>query len=865
MLQSCEDDVLTGQPSWLGNSIYERLQDEGTYQYTLRLIDDLDQTAVLSQTGSRTLFVADDAAYERWFASDNLWGVKSYEELTLAQKKLLLNSAMVKNAYLVELLSNVSGTPPLTGMAMRRPSAVTIYDSVPVIKPAEMPALTGLEDSPGPQSWNKHREKTEGIILMKDATPAPMIHFLPAFMEYNKITDEDLSILTNGVATSTSEAWVNGKQIIERDITCKNGYIHKVADVIEPMSNMAEIIREHDNMSTWSRLIDRFSAPYYSESVTRSYRALYGGNDSIYVLRYFSEWGSQGTSKTYETPDGELVANLLKFDPGWNEYMYSNTMGYDLHYDAGVMIVPTDSALHEWLYGEDGEGKALLTQFGGWDGIPDLTLKELINANMVESFSDKVPSKFDNILDASTQLPLGIEPEDVVASYMGCNGVVYLVDKVFAPKSYSSVSFPAMIREETLNVIYWAADELEFLPYLNSMDSKYSVILPTNNALLTYVDPISYGENKSSMLEFSYDNTQKKVVASRYDCTVDEYGNVTKGLRTQASVGDDVVENRLSDLLDQIIIVGEVEAGKHTYYKSKGGSYVRVENHGVEGSMSFAGAWQMEHDMKLPVQTFYNASNGRSYEVDNMMPLGATKSVYMTLREHSQEEGNDQYSEFLELMLGGDPKSPKTNMLVSSTGTTTKYTCANPTDNNNVRLFENYNYTVYVPTNEAIRDLIDRGILPTWEDFNEADTLYDESEGTDLYSKVAREVIKDRITNFIRYHLQDNSLMIGSEPVTNDYETMLINPANGRFYSLGVNLTNDDLTVEDQLGNVRHVVKTDGLYNNICREYWFKGSGNARTIYMNSDAILHQIDGVLMYEDLKPWKTEVAEKVTEQL
>ena len=48
-LQSCEKDELTGQPSWLGNSIYERLQDDGNYSYTLRLIDDLEQTSVLSQ------------------------------------------------------------------------------------------------------------------------------------------------------------------------------------------------------------------------------------------------------------------------------------------------------------------------------------------------------------------------------------------------------------------------------------------------------------------------------------------------------------------------------------------------------------------------------------------------------------------------------------------------------------------------------------------------------------------------------------------------------------------------------------------------------------------------------------------------
>ena len=47
-LQSCEKDELTGQPSWLGNSIYERLQDDGNYSYTLRLIDDLEQTSVSS-------------------------------------------------------------------------------------------------------------------------------------------------------------------------------------------------------------------------------------------------------------------------------------------------------------------------------------------------------------------------------------------------------------------------------------------------------------------------------------------------------------------------------------------------------------------------------------------------------------------------------------------------------------------------------------------------------------------------------------------------------------------------------------------------------------------------------------------------
>ena len=100
MMTSCDDEVLTGQPSWLGNSIYERLQEDGHYSTVLRLIDDDpdNMKEVLGHTGSKTLFVADDDAYEAWFQNKS-WGVRRYEDLTTAQRKLLLKNAMINNAY----------------------------------------------------------------------------------------------------------------------------------------------------------------------------------------------------------------------------------------------------------------------------------------------------------------------------------------------------------------------------------------------------------------------------------------------------------------------------------------------------------------------------------------------------------------------------------------------------------------------------------------------------------------------------------------------------------------------------------------------------------------------------------------------
>ena len=138
-LTSCsEKDELMDEPSWLGNSIYERLNDEGSYRYTLKLIDDLGQKDVLSQTGSKTVFVSDDNTYDQFF-SQNTWGARKYEDLSVAQKKLLFNSAMVNNAYLIELLSSVSGPKPLKGQCMRRPTAASVFDSVSVMIPVKMP------------------------------------------------------------------------------------------------------------------------------------------------------------------------------------------------------------------------------------------------------------------------------------------------------------------------------------------------------------------------------------------------------------------------------------------------------------------------------------------------------------------------------------------------------------------------------------------------------------------------------------------------------------------------------------------------------------------------------------------------------
>ena len=135
---SCREDYYLDEkePTWLGESIYEFLDEEGTYTYFVRLINDLDYTEVLSKTGSKTLFVVDDATFDAFFAN-NAWGVSSYDELSESHKKLLLNSSMLNNVYFSDMLGYASGR--LEGRTIRRTSAVSVYDDLYKMPGAALP------------------------------------------------------------------------------------------------------------------------------------------------------------------------------------------------------------------------------------------------------------------------------------------------------------------------------------------------------------------------------------------------------------------------------------------------------------------------------------------------------------------------------------------------------------------------------------------------------------------------------------------------------------------------------------------------------------------------------------------------------
>lgn len=844
-LTSCTDkyDLDEKTPDSWGSTIYSWLDEQGNYTNTVRLIDELGLREVLSKTGSKTLFVADDAAFERFY-SKNPWGVRSYEQLSPAQKKMLLNGSMINNSIQSSALSTIEGNPLREGQCMRRFTNLDEWDSVPVIKPSQMPVN---------KYWQRHIDAGKNMVCLRDGSKIPMLLFLQGQMTNNKITNEDYNFLFNNtVSRQDGDASVNGIKVIQQNVRCGNGFIHVTNDVVTPLPNMAELISTKPQCSIYYKLLERFCAPYPDDkdlTLTTEYNRIYNQKvDTVYTMRFIND---KRDNETFETPDGAVIISregaaqkihrpALSFDPGWNAYYsasHKNASEGDIaeQRDMAVMLVPTDKAMMDYW---NGIGKPLSENFSSWDTVDDEVIIELLRLNMLPSFISSVPSKFAGILNDAND-PMGITKNDVDSVWVGCNGAVYQTNKVFSPTAYVCVSFPTLV-DKSMRIIKWAIEECKYNFYLKALGTTYSFFVPNNNGLLEYVDPCSYGKSQLQLLSFRWDD------ATGVSAVIYDYDPET-GARDSVGVTTD--HNRLvgclRDILDTHIVMGNIWDGKHTYYRTKNGTGIRVTNATDEANMTVEGSYQM-YDSKKPIHVKrvwdqrkeVTGGNGKTYILDEQPIMGTRRTV------RDQLEANSQYfQKFLDLLDGSGILSALYN-----SGTPNIDTDDRACGGENVSLFNTYHYTIYVPSNEAIQNLHDTGKLPTWEDVEKK-----RDEGNVLGA--TEDSLK--IVNFLRYHIQDNALYIGAQNETGDFETSLINEKTRRFMMLHAQLKDDEIVVRDGKGNIHRVTKrtyNDGgeekpLYNIQAREYIYEGKSavNATQLYTTSSAVIHLIDSPLEF------------------
>lgn len=870
--QSCQDDydLPKEEPKWLGASIYDFLKTGSpghSYSNYVELIDSLGEKETLAHTGSKTLFVADDAAFERFF-EDNPWGVKSISEMSKSQMRYLFYNSMLDNALLLDMLSSSGPKEDDEGKILRRTTSYPVIDSIPMVEGVDMPRFN--------KYWDALRgtERDAALRIAKDGAAPMMVHFLYDYLKAQTIKASDIEFLfrKNGEQLKTytdNEALIFDRKLVASGvptdgfsddtmtITCKNGYIYRLDEVLLAPSNMAEELRNHENTKVFSHLLDRFCIPVYDASLSANYQAYHKTNDSIFRLRYFNSDDFTSYPLLESKGANPVIEERLVYDPGKNDYAVSGGSQLDM----AAMLVPNDEAFYEYF--TSGSGSFLVEQFApsveisdmetlvqALDSIPEINVASLLNNLMQRSFRECVASKFDKVKDDAND-DMGLKEKDVDECIIANNGVIYILNNVFGPADYRAVHAPSLVFDNML-LIRNCISQLRYDYYLKAMDAEYSFIIPDDGNFV-YHDPVSFSSNEPKVYSYHYNNERPKnntkndeLWADIYEFDPSTYAVTdtltpkSYALNADKPFGDTFMKNRMTDLLEYLIVVhdgrgegivqmrnedGSVKLNPRKYYMTKGYGTIKVVTTDPDGIVKFYGGEQIENGTEITYTTMHEQDNGFAFctvpygdiapsRKASGIPTPPTKSVYTNFVANSEEEG-DVFYEFsnlcmpdtLELLMGTMfPKakdkaikedSMRLYSIFFNDGAAGKIV-------NLVSFFNTYHYTVYVPSNEAIKKMVENG-LPTW------DIIANEAAVNP--AKAASEM--RLLNNFLRYHFQDNSVFVDNVPFSipspeggryyeANFPTAVVNAKTGRFYETVVKSDEDNSTilVTDQLNNV---------------------------------------------------------------
>ncbi len=920
-MQSCQDwlDVYPyddpGDPEWLGSSVYEFLKKgtaEHSYSNFVAIIDSLGEKETLAHTGSKTLFVADDEAFKRFFnGGNNIWGVESVDQLTKAQMKMILYNSMLDNSMLLDMLSSSGVNTNQEGTTLRRWTSSTTIDSIPLIENGNVP------NHPGWPTYNTYwdllrgKERTGKMRIAMDGTRPMMVHFIGDYLRKKSIKASDIEFLfkKQGKTFVDGDAFIYGNKIVSSGvntggysddtltITCKNGYIYRLDELLIAPSNMAEELRKHSDTRIFSHLLDRYCVPEYDASLSNEYNAYYKTNDSIFRLRYFSESYTAHPMLTSTNMNPTSEERLI-FDPGRNDLSASSSLAEDM----GAMFVPGDEVLYDYFANPDSAGHFLLKRFApsvnvpvenrdidillsALDSVPLLNITPFLNNLMKLSFTATVLSKFDKIYDDANEL-MNIRAEHVDECVIANNGVIYILNSVFGPAKYQAVVAPTYVYEN-MDVMRQVVLNLRYDYYLLAMDAHYTYIVPDDDHYV-YFDPLATSSTPSTAYFFHYDTKRKGYNGSapEFWATKYKFNPATYELGDSVGEASYTDQNAMKDLLENLIIVHDDKQGVYSgnkYFMTKGYATIKVDVTDT-ANIKIYGGEQIERDTYVKVASVYNQRNGTTFNTlpgeDNTIsaiPTPPTRSVYDNLLRKAGDE-NDAFYRFYKLCYPGETYMETGGLLsvvfdiadndknglkklhdyamsysifysderTSAQGGTTH-------TKNTVPFFNIYHYTVYAPSNAAIIEAHNQG-LPTWEQVKAV---------AEAGNKEKAKAMIRSIINFAKYHFQDNSVYVDNlpikaiDPITGKpvskkkFTTAALNESTNRFYELVLESEGDTYTVRDSKGNVRRVLTTGKEnvdWNIMCRDNILTNSEDGYEA--SSYAVLQPIDGALYNESM---------------
>ncbi len=501
-------------------------------------------------------------------------------------------------------------------------------------------------------------------------------YFLDSYFEYSThyLEYSDYSFIFEGEDDFRGEddMRVFDAEVSDIGVIAENGLIYVLDKVIEPKQNMYQWLchnEEASNYSMFKSLLDRFGYFNYKYIDEET-------NDSIYYLDFLEG----------------VTSNYLAFDP--NDESYPNliaSINYDWVFTTGITM-PTNEALSNYLT----SGSTLGQYYDSYDDMPLDVLGIFLNMNFYQYFWSLCPSNYSEAFTVGLD-EVSISDADVEGKYYCSNGFLLGVNTIYESTSFSTVIGPLLL-DDDYSIFYDAVQELEIDAALQGEGVEYSVIGIRNDQFVNIPDPNSStryitvvfpenGDEEQTYIEVTGDpdDDNNRIYPDPDDADPDD-SDVSYVSTTIA----DIVENH---------IVEESFGGSNNYYQTMYGDYVYISN----GATEFAGGGDISNGTTVNVTGTVACDNGIFYKM----------SSFVSRPEHypygTMLEDESTYYRFLEVLEGAGTQLAITDVdddYLISFLTSTK------------------NYTIFVPTNDAVNQAVADGVIPDPSESNLA-TLTD--------------------------------------------------------------------------------------------------------------------------------------------
>ncbi len=819
LLGGCTNDYLyvKESPGWMGDNIYATLKKDGRFTTYVNMLSKIDTsyTQILSRTGSRTVFVPTDSAFNVFF-QDNPYGYHSVDDISKSMITTFVTFYTLENAYVTSVLGSSVG--PVAGNCLRRTTTMEQYT---------IPYVSKFPDNP---QFAKFKGKSMYLMTPNKWT---LINFTQPYFNRNGVVNEDFTKLYTGSNRKDGDVYIFNAKIIDGDITNKNGYIHALDKVVLPPASMYECMRDNDNISIFRRLVERFCQPKYDVGATS---ALHKVNptitDSVYTIDFFN-----ATRTLTDALGNQITVDPIAFSPAENG---AQGVGVgSLPNDMPVMFVPSDQAMMDYLK------NSYLSGFGSWDNVPDDIIAKFVNTHLKKSFINSLPHKIESMIDDVKGDLMELSWPDVTSSTVCRNGVVNVIDKVVAPRDFRTVVAP-ILKDSRTKIMNWLINNsanntaLKFNYYLTSLESGYVLFIPIDGCFTDYIDPVYYKDaTKRCKYKFRYDDSKKTVVAVKYNMSGDSTGLVTDLA---------LIQNRLADILDYHIVVmpkgqEDMTTGA-TFMETKGGSAFKISD--ISGARAFQGAGNIENSEYVNILNKYGKSNGidngTTYIVDKRIANTIT-SPYLVLKNNVQYP---DFADFYSLLSAFN--DPNVTFFNSRKTFSTAMTTAGLLENvppiffksegldYNIPFFGQFNYTILVPTKAAIEVAIANGEIQTVDQIN-AIVSPDGIAANTTTLKI--EAIKKMIL-FLKNHFVDYSTYSDFNG-SKTFSTAAKDPVTKRFNEISITGTGNSLIINKDLANEANTVA--GHTDIMSRQY--RITTDLKNIATSSRVVIHSIGHVL--------------------